>query len=365
MISKELEQFHQEADEDNLGPLWVIAPTIMPFQPKTPVIPFLWKGEMLRKRLFQAGELITPEKGGDTARRSLILENPGLKALGIRGSTTQTLTTAVQLIYPGEFAPAHRHSQTAFRFILSGKGAYTIVQGEKVTMEEGDFLLTEQFCWHEHAHEGDGPMFWLDGLDIPFVQAMHATFFEPHPNQKQPVDVPVNYSSRRYGEGMIRPLGDRKKRGYPSPVAAYPWKRTAALLKNLDELNEIDPFDGIALEYINPSSGGSANQNIGNRMQMLKAGQHTKAHRHVHSEVYVVYRGSGYTVINGERFDWKEGDVFVVPTWSWHEHANTSQSESALLFSMNDQPLFEKVNLEKEAAYTENNGHQPVSKVFA
>jgi gentisate 1,2-dioxygenase len=364
MENPALQKFHDKVAEDHLVPLWVAAPHLMPMQPKTSVIPYLWKSELLTSRLMEAGKLITPDQGGDTARRVLILENPGLVEIGVKGSTTHTLTTALQLIFPGEVAPAHRHSQTAFRFILSGEGAYTTVQGERVYMKEGDFLLTEQYCWHEHGHEGDGPMIWLDGLDIPFVRMMNATFFEPHPNQTQEVTVPLNYSNRKYADGMVRPIGDRRKRDYPSPLSAYPWNKTATSLDSLAELGEADPFDGIAIEYINPANGGPANTNIGNRAQMLRPREHTKAHRHVHSSVYVVYQGSGYTVINGERFDWSKGDIFVVPTWAVHEHANTSEAEPALLFSMNDQPLFEKLNLEVEQAYEENEGHQQVTKVF-
>ncbi len=51
-------------------------------------------------------------------------------------------------------------------------------------------------------------------------------------------------------------------------------------------------------------------------MQKLPKGFHTKkAHRHTHSTIYQVHQGSGYTVINGVRFDWSKGDYFVVPNW--------------------------------------------------
>jgi len=363
--SEALQTFHEKVEKEHLIPLWISAPLIMPAQPKTDAVPYLWRGELLRERLMEAGELLAPGEGGDSMRRVLILENPGLKAKGLMGSTTQTLTAAVQIIFPGEFAPAHRHSQSAFRFIISGQGASTTVQGEKVLMAEGDYLLTDRYCWHEHVHEGEGPMLWMDGLDIPFVKAVNATFFEPHPEEKQKVEFPVDFSRRRYADGMLRPLADRNKRGDPSPLAAYSWKKTINALKSLDELDEVDPFDGIALEYINPANGGPANPYIGNRIQMLRPGQHTKAHRHVHSSVHIVHAGSGYSVINGERFDWSKGDIFVVPTWAWHEHANGSASEPAILFSMNDVPLFEKLQLEAEEPYRENRGYQTVSKIFS
>ena len=77
------------------------------------------------------------------------------------------------IILPGEKAPSHRHSQNALRFITEGKGAYTIVQGERVFMEEGDFLITPKNLWHGHEHIGTKPMIWTDALDIPtFMQSV-------------------------------------------------------------------------------------------------------------------------------------------------------------------------------------------------
>ena len=30
-------------------------------------------------------------------------------------------------------------------------------------------------------------------------------------------------------------------------------------------------------------------------------------------------KGKGYSIINGQRFDWKERDIFCVPSWAWHQ----------------------------------------------
>ena len=77
----------------------------------------------------------------------------------------------LQILNPGEIAPPHRHSMAALRFILQGKGAYTIVEGEKFVMEAGDLILTPQGTWHEHANEGTEPMIWIDGLDVPLIES--------------------------------------------------------------------------------------------------------------------------------------------------------------------------------------------------
>jgi gentisate 1,2-dioxygenase len=96
-------------------------------------------------------------------------------------------------------------------------------------------------------------------------------------------------------------------------------------------------------------------------MQHFPHGFKTKALRHTHSTVYQVHKGSGHTVINGIRFDWKKGDYFVVPNWAWYEH---SASEDSYLFSVNDLPIMNRFDLEQEQSFDENNGHQKITDEF-
>ena len=66
--------------------------------------------------------------------------------------------------------------------------------------------------------------------------------------------------------------------------------------------------------------------------------------------VYHAYRGSGVTVIDGQKFEWQQGDCFVVPLWSWHSHRNVSNNAEALLFSVSDLPVLEALKLYREEA---------------
>lgn len=81
--------------------------------------------------------------------------------------TTDTIYGGLQLVNPNETAPAHRHTAFACRFIIEGSGGFTAVQGQRVQMQRGDVILTPTLNWHDHGKDGDGPMIWLDGLDLP------------------------------------------------------------------------------------------------------------------------------------------------------------------------------------------------------
>jgi len=89
----------------------------------------------------------------EAERRVIILENPGLKG---QSKITQSLYAGLQLILPGEIAPAHRHAASALRFIVEGDGAFTSVDGEKTIMKEGDFVITPSWTWHDHGSD-QGP----------------------------------------------------------------------------------------------------------------------------------------------------------------------------------------------------------------
>ncbi len=64
------------------------------------------------------------------------------------------------------------------------------------------------------------------------------------------------------------------------------------------------------------------------------------------------------------RFDWEKHDIFVIPKWALHEHANSSRTENAYLFSYNDQPVMRALGLYREEELVENDGYQEVTGTF-
>jgi len=147
----------------NLLPLWPALRSVLPYgKPSRRTRPTLWKYADVRPNLLRAGELAPIEKA---ERRVLVLCNPGLGLENMQA--TPSIYIGMQLILPGETAPNHRHTPMAVRFVVEGKGGYTLVQGEKLPMDRGDLILTPPKLWHEHGHEGTGPVIWLDALDLP------------------------------------------------------------------------------------------------------------------------------------------------------------------------------------------------------
>jgi len=328
------EEFYAELERRRLVALWRVVRGLMPSQPQSRFVPHLWRWKDLQALATSAAELVVVDRAAE--RRVLGLENPGVPG---NCAATPTLWAAVQILLPGEVAPAHRHSQGAVRFILQGEGAYTTVEGEKHVMRRGDLVLTPPWLWHDHGNVGQEPTIWFDGLDIPLVAMLDASFFEQFHEQAQPA-------------------GDA-----PHHRWSYPWTETEPALMRLGE-GDASPFDDLALHYVN-ASGGPVLPTLGCWVQRLRPGVHTRAHRHVSSAVYVVFEGSGFIVLNGERFSWGPGDMFAVPPWTWHEHANASSEREAILFSIQDTPVLRALGLYREEAYEAHGGRQPITREFA
>ena len=169
----------------HLVPLWTTRADLMPAAPSPAAVPHRWRWSELLPLARRSGDLVPVGRGGE--RRAISLANPGLNGAPY---ATPTLWAAIQYLAPGENAPEHRHSQTAFRFVLEGDGVWTVVDGDPVAMRRGDLLLTPGWCFHGHQNASDRAMAWLDGLDIPFVAAMDQGFFEFGPDVvARPVDA--------------------------------------------------------------------------------------------------------------------------------------------------------------------------------
>ncbi|MDW5593434.1 cupin domain-containing protein [Conexibacter stalactiti] len=329
-----LEDLYRVLDERDYEPLWTMKGALTP-EPTTAMVPRLWRYDEVRSLIERAGGLISAE---DAERRVLALRNPGTAEHEV-ARATDTLWAAMQMVLPGEVAPAHRHTPAALRYIVEGKGAYTAVDGRRCEMEVGDFVITPNWTWHEHGHEGEGPMIWLDGLDLSIVHAMHACFVERH---EGPIpQQPMASAARR--AGTLQPL---LAEDHPAPTLVWKLADAERALAELADA-EGNPFDDLILEYRDPATNASALPTMSAYIQQLRPATATRSHRHTASTVYHVIRGEGRSVIDGRAFDWAPGDTFVVPTWALHSHET---ADGALLFSFSDAPALRALGLLRERA---------------
>jgi gentisate 1,2-dioxygenase len=335
------EEAYEAMSELHVGALWRYLDNLFPAQPATTAVPVHWSYERLRPYMLHFAGALSIE---EAQRRVLMLINPGLRE---QAATVTGLYAGIQIILPGEQAQAHRHSANAFRFIIEGSGAYTTVSGERVHMRPGDLLLTPGWHWHDHYHEGDGPMMWLDGLDFPMVNALDSAFFELYSDAAQKASQPDDLSSRQFIHGRLNPawIGERT---ISSPIGNYPWSETQRAFESIADDATGSEVDGVLLEYTNPWSGGPVMPTMSCRVQRLAPGFHGAARRHTAGTILHVVRGEGTTIVDGQRIDWGEHDIFVVPSWAGYQHINASRSHDAVLFSYTNEPVVRALGLYRD-----------------
>ncbi|MGA0609646.1 gentisate 1,2-dioxygenase [Caldimonas sp. KR1-144] len=326
--------YYERIGTRHMTPLWEVLGALVPTQPRSPVQAALWRYAELREQVIEAGRLITAE---EAERRVLILENPALRG---QSSITQSLYAGLQLILPGEVAPAHRHSQSALRLVLDGEGAYTAVDGERTTMRRGDFIITPAWTWHDHGNLGDQPVVWLDGLDIPIVRFLDAGFAEKSEQHSQVTQRPEGDALARYGANMV-PVDYQPRPAEPTRVFVYPFERTRASLKAIAG-GTPDAHHGHKLRYVNPATGASPMPTIGAFAQWLPRGFETRPYRCTDGTVVVCLEGEGEAKVGGQTWRFQENDIFVVPSW----HALQLRADrDSLLFSFSDRPVQQALGL--------------------
>ena len=281
-------------------------------------------------------------------RQQFLLVNPGL---GGRLQVASTIRCAVSIYNPGDVAPVHMHTPNASRTILSDNGGYTTIEGERCRAKRGDLILTPHGTWHDHGNDGATPVVWADILDFPLLEFLDINWIdEEFPGERegnaraQKPTLADGYSARLYGAGGIVPDFVSHRRGIghdTSPVFHY---RGAAIRDALDALKGEagDPYEGVSIRFVNPATGAPVFPTMDYAAQLLRPGEETRLKRETATEFYIVLAGEGSTEIGGERFDWQENDLFVVPNFRWRRHIDRGKGD-AVLYSVSDAPLLQKI----------------------
>jgi gentisate 1,2-dioxygenase len=334
------DDFYERLTPEGLAPLWKVLAGLVTPTPRTTAVAAAWSFDRIQPLLMEAGNLIT---AAETERRVLILENPALPG---QSRITSTLYAGLQLILPGEVAPAHRHTQNALRFIMQGSGAFTALDGERAYMQKYDLILTPAWLWHDHGNETDQPMIWLDGLDIPLVQTLDASFAEHRENRgAMPETRPAGDAGMRWGRNM-RPVHSGRVAGQGNPLFIYPfaeWRETLEVLRRSDAPHAHDAY---LMEFTNPVDGGPVMATMSAFARLVPAGFETRAARSSDGMIHVVVEGAGTLFIDGKLFALSPGEIVVVPSWA--ERRITADSD-LVLFSYSDRATQEKLGLWREA----------------
>lgn len=319
----------------NLVPLWPSLRAVLPpGQPRPNTRATAWAYETLRPLLLKAGELTPIEKA---ERRVLVLANPGHGLEKMQASAAMYL--GMQLLLPGEWAPSHRHTPNAVRMIVEGEGAYTTVDGQKCPMSRGDLILTPTGLWHEHGHDGDAPVVWLDVLDLPLVYYMEASYHVDGPRQT----VKPGSAEGDYVRGGVLPTPVFTRSAQAYPMLRYPWADTRAALQALAAAQP--DLEAVQVTYVNPETGAHAQNILGYYALMLCPGQTLALPVRSPAMVFHVIEGSAEVKVADQAFALAEADTCCAPGYAAVTLRNRSADTPSFLFIADETPLHQKLGV--------------------
>lgn len=329
--------YYESLRTNNTLPLWPSLRSVLPYgKPARRTQPVMWRYADVRPDLIRAGELTPIEKA---ERRVLVLCNPGLGLENMQA--TASIYIGLQLIQPGETAPNHKHSPSAVRFVIEGNGGFTVVNGEKLPMEKGDLILTPPGLWHEHGHEGSGPVVWLDALDLPLIYGIDASYAIE--GERQVIDKAVGTCTARYPQGGLLPYGSLDRKSNKYPLLRFPWKSVRESLQQLASVTAQGEL--VQLAYVNPETGAECLPTLGFSAIMLRPGEEIRLPRRSASGVVHVVEGAGCALVDDAQHNFGEADTLAIPTHAEVTLSNASSSQPAFLFMVDDAPLHRKLGI--------------------
>ena len=206
-------------------------------------------------------------------------------------------------------------------------------------MGRGDLILTPTGLWHEHGHDGKDPVVWLDVLDLPLVYYLEASYHVS--GTRQPVET--SHGERAFVRAGIAPtpMFERSRKGYP--LLRYPWTETRAALVSLaaDQPEQ----ESVQVTYVNPETGGDAQNILGFHALMLRPGQTLNLPARSPASVYHLIEGAVSVRIERTDFALAEADTCCAPGYTPVALANRSATAPAFVFIADEAPLHRKLGI--------------------
>ena len=245
------------------------------------------------------------------------------------GKPSLNLDANLHSIEPGVVSTIHRHSWDAIAFILEGTG-WTEVNGKRYEWRPWDTVYLPSFQWHRHGTAGDKPAKFVSFSVQPMVELLGLAILEDGGDTPF-YELPA---APRVASGM---LGDDP---YSRRVERLNDQTTA-----LAESRILTPYEDVPFKVTprGARSGFLVDRTIGHRtggltavMHQLAPGLYQSRHRHGGEAWLYCVTGTGYSVVDDVRIDWKQGDLVVVDHWEWHQHFNASESEIASIIRVHN-----------------------------
>lgn len=256
----------------------------------------------------------------------------------------------LSVLKPGEKTAPFRHNATEVNFCIRGAG-HTIVAGRRIGFELYDVWNHPSYATYWHVNDTRDLQGRLTYSNVPLLQHMQVYIADEEP-AAQPAAVKEEEPAdpRRKNPFGMFPISDDGGLLMPyetlinpevveSKPLHFPWSKVKPELDKLEALGK--EYAGRRLYlYYNPATGrtNGITPNFFATMTIRPPKIVDRPHRHVSAAINYYFSGRGYSIVAGNRYEWKAGDLMLsAPGWAVHNHA--SYDDYVYELTVQDQPL--------------------------
>ncbi|OZC87851.1 hypothetical protein CH272_18890 [Rhodococcus sp. 05-340-1] len=284
-------------------------------------------------------------------RRAALIVHPESTRRGFAPGIDVT----VEVLLPGERTLRIRRNSTQVHIGIRSNGSVT-ADGVTFRFDELDVCTIPSMKPFQFHNDGDDLWVRLSYSNAPLLAQLGTHYFEPVGSGwtatapvEGPIDMdePVAVATGAAPDHVVSPEGARL-RGYeflvdiepiPDKPLHWPYAKTSNLMSQR-------PGDGerTIMALYNPSTERKqgATSSFFVTLSQIPAGHkpHPEGRGHRHSSVAINYhfKGSGYSIVDGQRIDWEPGDLLLSAP-SWREHAHYPSETGVSAYTVQDHPL--------------------------
>ena len=307
--------------------------------------PITISGETINSEIERLADEPRPANG----RRQSMFVHPSAPTPG-RGLTPGVQVT-LDVLKPGEETAPIRHNSTQVNFCIQGEGEAD-VNGRTIHYSRYDVWNHPSYVTYIHRNNSSKLHARLTYSNAALLEMMRVHLVDEEPAMQ--AAAAGDRAEPEETSAMIPPIvqiGDDGASLMPyetlinppsveSNTLHWPW---ATVKDNLDKLGELGSnYVGRRLYLLfNPLTQrfNGTTPNFFATITIRPPGIVDKPHRHVSSAINYYFHGSGYSRVEGKRYDWKAGDLMVsAPGWAVHNHAS-NDGDPVYELTIQDQPL--------------------------
>jgi quercetin dioxygenase-like cupin family protein len=289
-------------------------------------------------------------------RESLEFEPSSYKGLHIGyvvaphlGIEVRNIQLEIHRLLPGAHTDTMRQAEFVCH-VLNGHGT-SVIDGASHEWGPHDSLHVQKGAWHQHVNASDQePAHILVARPAPILEHLspHAMVYKGDSYSDQPEDYmpehPFTRERVRVGEvGGQKWMSHLQLDTHKRLAAQEERRRKARVILRANEAvierseHKGDWKVGLVDEYL-----GFDNRIMAMYVHQMPPDSHTETHKHGEAIVYVL-SGRGYSIVEGERYEWRAGDCIFVQPGTWHQHFNSDPERVSQHLAMYIAPMRDRI----------------------